>query len=389
MRTAVEAVLAAAVAALTLRRLVLLAAALAPRRSPPRPPAEWPSVTVLVAARNEAAVVEELLAALDGLEYPPDLLSFVLVCDGCTDETATSFRRWAERRSDVQTLGLPARVGKAAALARGLELVDGEVVVVLDADLRPRPDLVRELVPAFTDERVAAAAAYLRPANADDNVVTRYAAVTSWVHQLVTSAGADRLGLNPPTFGAAAYRRDALEAIGGFPLVPVGADVAASRRLTRQGWRTRFAPAAVADNTVVSTLSDYWRQHVRWARGAFGVAGPAPSRFEGTASQRLEAWASTVGYGDRLVFALAVAGALAGLHWWLPVVYLAAPGAEVVVASLRAGARRELPRALLATVLLFAADLLASVAAVVAHVARMPYRWHSPRRLPAGSGSSR
>lgn len=389
MRTAVEAVLVAAVAALTLRRLVLLAAALAPRRSPPRPPAEWPSVTVLVAARNEAAVVDELLAALDGLEYAPDRLTFVLVCDGCTDETTASFRRWTEQRPDARALELPARVGKAAALARGLELAEGEVVVVLDADLRPQPGFVRELVPAFADERVAAAAAYLRPVNADDNVVTRYAAVTSWVHQLVTSAGADRLGLNPPTFGAAAYRRDALEAIGGFPLVPVGEDVAASRRLTRQGWRTRFLPAAVADNTVVSTLTDYWQQHVRWARGAFGVAGPAPSRFEGTAAQRVESWASTIGYGDRLVFALAVAGALAGLHWWLPVAYFAAPGAEVVVASLLAGARRELPRALLATVVLFAADLLASVAAVVAHVARRPHRWHSPRGLPADSGSNR
>ncbi len=379
----------AAVAALTLRRLVLLAAALAPRR-PLRPSAACPSVSVLVAARNEAATVAELLAALARLEYPANRLSLVLVCDGCTDGTTASFRRWAEHRPGARVLELSVHSGKAAALNKGLELADGELVVVLDADLRPHPGFVRELVPAFADERVAAAAAYLRPVNADDNVVTRYAAVTSWVHQLVTSAGADRLGLNPPTFGAAAYRRGALEAIGGFPLVPVGVDVAASRRLTRQGWHTRLAPASVVDNTVVSTLADYWRQHVRWARGAFGASERARTPFNGTAAQRLEAWASTIGYGDRLLFASAAAGAIAGLlPWWLPIMYLAVPGVEIVAASLEAGVRRGLPRMLLATVLLFAADLLASLAAVIAHVVRMPYCWHSPRRLPAGAESNR
>lgn len=379
----------AAVAALTLRRLVLLVAALAPRR-PLRPSPACPSVSVLVAARNEAAIVQELLAALEKLEYAANRLSFVLVCDGCTDGTTASFRRWAEHRPGAQMLELSAHAGKAAALNKGLELADGELVVVLDADLRPHPGFVRELVPAFADERVAAAAAYLRPVNADDNVVTRYAAVTSWVHQLVTSAGADRLGLNPPTFGAAAYRRDALEAIGGFPLVPIGVDVAASRRLTQHGWHTRFAPASVVDNTVVSTLADYWRQHIRWARGAFGASQHARSSFHGTVAQRLETWGSTIGYGDRLVFALAAAGAVAEvLPWWLPIMYLAVRGAEIVVASLEGGARRGLPRVLLATVLFFAADLLASLAAVVAHVARMPYRWHSPRRLPAGAESNR
>lgn len=388
MRTPAEVVVVAAMAALTLRRVVLLVAALAPRR-PLRPCPACPSVSVLVAARNEAAVVDELFAALDGLEYPADRLSFVLVCDGCTDGTTASFRRWVEQRPSAQMLELSAHAGKAAALNEGLELADGELVVVLDADLRPHPSFVRELVPAFADERVAAAAAYLRPANADDNVVTRYAAVTSWVHQLVTSAGADRLGLNPPTFGAAAYRRDALEAVGRFPLVPIGVDVAASRRLTRHGWHTRFTPAAVVDNTVVSTLADYWRQHVRWARGAFGSSNHERPSFHGTAAQRLEVWASTIGYGDRVVFVVAAAGTVVGVFpWWLPTAYLAVPGAEIVVASLAAGARRALPRMLLATVLLFAADVLASLAAVLAHVTRMPYRWYSPRRLPAGDESN-
>lgn len=384
MRTAIEVVVIAAVAALTLRRGALLVAALVRQRPLPSSP-ETPSVTVLVPAWNERAVAEDLLASLSKLDYPADRLSFVLVCDGATDSTATAFRRWAGARSGVQVIELPAHVGKASALNTGIELADGEVVVVIDADLRPHPNFVRELVPCFADEHLAAAAGYLRPANADDNMVTRYAAVTSWVHQLITSAGKDRLGLNPPTFGAAAYRRCAIEAIGGFPVVPVGVDVAASRRLTRQGWRTRFVPLSVAENIVVSEVGDYWRQHIRWARGAFRTPKHERSRFRGTAPQRIEAWAAATGYGDRLVFLVAAAGAIAGaLPWWLPIVYLTAPGLEILAASLKAGVRLGLPRVLLATVLLFPADLMASLAAVAIHAGKRPYRWHSPRRVPAG-----
>lgn len=378
MRLVIEAVVGAAVVALSLRRGVFLVAALLRSRPLPRPVA-LPAVTVLVPARNEQAVAERLLGALATLKYPTDKLSFVLVCDGCTDETATVFHAWADGRSDARVLELPLHEGKAAALNAGLRLAETELVAVVDADLEPLPDFLLELVRPFADGRVAAAAAFLRPANADDNVVTRYAAVTTWVHQLVTSAGTDRLGLNPPTLGAAAFRRTALEQIDGFPVVPAGEDVATSSRLTQRGWRTRFVAAAVADNRVVSGVRDFWQQHVRWSRAVFRVhMGGRPS----TASlpQRLEMGASSIGYGDRLVFAVAAGGTVAGvLPVWVPLLYLAVPGLEIVAALLKAGVRRRLPRFLLATVLFFAADLVGSVAAVIAHVARRPDRWHSPR----------
>lgn len=374
----VEAIVIAAIAALSIRRGVFLVAALLrARRLPPSLAA--PAVTVLVPARNERTVAARLLPALERLDYPCDRLSFVLVCDGCTDDTPALFRAWAAGRSDARVLELSQRVGKAGALNAGLRLVDTELVVVLDADLEPLPDFLRELVRPFADARVGGAAAYLRPANADANVVARYAAVTTWVHQLVTSAGTDRVGLNPPTLGASAYRRSALLDIGGFPDAPVGEDVATSAALTRSGWRTRFVPSAVADNGLVSDVRQYWRQHVRWSRSVFRVhAGGRPSLA--SRAQRIEMGASSIGYADRLVFAVATVGALLGVfHVWTPLLYLVLPGLEVLSALLKAGIRFRLPWFLIATALFFAADLVASVAAVAIHAARRPYRWYSPR----------
>ena len=389
MRLVFEVVMVAAVVTLSLRRAVFLVAALFRSRRLP-PTGAFPAVTVLVPARNEGAVAERLLGALARLRYPSDKLSIVLVCDGCADATPTMFRSWADARSDARVLELPLRVGKAAALNAGLRLAETEIVAVIDADLAPHPDFLRELVRPFADHRVAGAAAFLKPANPDDNVVTRYAAVTTWVHQLVTSAGTDRLGLNPPTHGAAAFRRTALEQSGGFPVAPAGVDVATSFSLIRRGWRTRFVASAVADNIVVSNVSNYWRQHVRWSRAVFRVVNSDKPPVTVSLPQRLEMSAASIGYGDRLIFAVAIVGTVAGvLPLWVPLLYLAVPGLEIVAALLKAGVRRSIPRFLLATMVFFVADLAGSVAAVVIHVGRRPYRWHSPRWVQADGDANR
>ncbi|MGQ0765480.1 MAG: glycosyltransferase [Gemmatimonadota bacterium] len=386
--TALAGFVAVAVVALTLRRIVLLGAALMRPRPLPSP-RELPGVTILVAARNERVVAPRLLDSLDALDHPPAQLAFVFVCDGCTDDTPVLFRTWAAARSNVQVLELPSREGKAAALNAGLRVAATPVVVVLDADLSPQASFLRELVRPLADTRVGASAAFLSPLNARQSIVSRYAAVTSWVHQLVTSAGVDRLGLNPPTLGAAAYRRAALEEIGGFPAAPAGVDVATSTMLVRAGWTTRFVPCSIVSNTVVATFADYWRQHVRWSRGTLRLPVERPVRVRAALPQRVESLFATLGYGDRVVFAMSLAGVTFGVvPTWVPALYLAAPAAEVLAALLKAGVRRDIHKFASATVVFFAIDIVASLVASGAHLIRRPYTWHSPRAQPATGAST-
>src|SRR5579862_5671658 len=94
------------------RRALLAAAALAPRR--PSPPLDrLPSVALVVPARNEAASLPRLLAALDRLDYPE--LSIVFADDGSTDDTPALLAAWADGRERTTILTLPSR-GQAAAL---------------------------------------------------------------------------------------------------------------------------------------------------------------------------------------------------------------------------------------------------------------------------------
>src|SRR5689334_22029265 len=98
-----EMIVVAAVAVLTVRRSALLVASLC-RPRPLSPASDFLSVAVLVPARNEATVAPRILEALSGLDYPAERLSFVLIADGCTDNTAALFREWAAKRSDAQVL---------------------------------------------------------------------------------------------------------------------------------------------------------------------------------------------------------------------------------------------------------------------------------------------
>jgi cellulose synthase/poly-beta-1,6-N-acetylglucosamine synthase-like glycosyltransferase len=375
---AVSLLVVAALAWFSLRRLVFLVAALVPAREiEVRAPEDM--VTVVVPAHDEGSVVERLLQSLERLDYPQELLRFVLVSDGSRDGTPARLHAWAEGRSSVQAIELPVRRGKGEALSAALSRVDTELVVVLDADLEPEPDFLRRLLPVFADGSVGAAAGFVRPRQTEGSAAGRYASVTAWVYQLVTSAAKDRLSLNPSTHGASCYRVAALEQAGGF-VAMADPDTAAAVALTRQGWTTRFVPCAVAEHSVHETLRHYWHQHLRWTRGAIAARPRRKGTSEASLSRRVEAWSAAAGYLDRVL--LVVAGGLVAagsLPWWILVAYLALPALQVVVALGKAGELRHAPGYLVSTGLLFGVDVAASVVGLVGHLRRGRLRWESRR----------
>ena len=386
-RRAAGASVCAALLPFAARRMLLLGAALAPRRPLSRSAAGRPAphVALVVPARDEAPVLPRLLSAIDALSHPREALSVVLVSDGSRDETAAIAAAWAATRAWATVIALPEPSGKPAALNAGIAAApaDAMAIAILDADQRPRPDALARLVAALDEPNVGAVAAYIAPANADASLVARYAALAAWVHQLVTSAGKDRLGLDPPALGGlTAFRRNALASIGGIPDV-AGEDVAATLALVSAGWRTRIDIGAVTENDVVATPAAYWRQHLRWSRGLMGTArSPASSRAGGPASaaQRVEALLVSAGYLDRI--ALASAALLARrrvLPRWVPLAALVPSGAEIVVAVALARRTRELPQTLAAAALCLPLDVAATVVSVAA-LLRPPMAGWVPHR---------
>ncbi|MFC7866598.1 glycosyltransferase [Streptomyces murinus] len=124
-----------------------------PRR---REPEAWPSVCVVVPARDEAAVLPASLPSLLAQDYPGRAEVF-LVDDGSTDGTGELARALAERHGGLPlTVGSPGEppagwTGKLWAVRHGIALArarEPEYLLLTDADIAHAPDSLRELVAA-------------------------------------------------------------------------------------------------------------------------------------------------------------------------------------------------------------------------------------------------
>jgi cellulose synthase/poly-beta-1,6-N-acetylglucosamine synthase-like glycosyltransferase len=113
---------------------------------------EVPSVSVLIAAYNEEAVIEERLQNALAMDYPPEKLEVVVASDGCTDATPEIVRRYADR--GVRLLDYRQRRGKAAALNAAFPELKGEIVLLSDANTRIEPHALPMLIRWFQDPAV-------------------------------------------------------------------------------------------------------------------------------------------------------------------------------------------------------------------------------------------
>lgn len=328
--------LLASCALFSLRRSLCVIASWLPLR-PQAAVDHCPRVLIAVPFRNEAPELPELLGALAALEYPRERVRICLIDDGSTDSGNEIAQSWISRNANASLLTSPVNVGKADALNRALGRAQSfDVLAVFDADVRPRPDCLGKLVAPFAEASVLAVTGYTKPAIAPRNIVSAYAALEAWTHQLVNLAAKDRLGLNPPvTGGNCAYRIDALIRSGGFPSGALSEDTAVSIALANNGGVLRFVPDAICDHRAASTLRFFLNQRRRWSCGMAAVIGK---------TRGIESVFVSLGYADRIVFlALALLVIAGSIHFsWLALIV--APVAAAVGSAIAKGrpAAREL-----------------------------------------------
>jgi cellulose synthase/poly-beta-1,6-N-acetylglucosamine synthase-like glycosyltransferase len=111
-----------------------------------------PAISLLIAAHNEEAVIDQRLRNALATDYPSDRLEIVVASDGCTDRTASIVRGYADR--GVRLIEFTERRGKAAALSRAIAQLQSEIVVLSDANTQLDPSAIRKLAGWFNDPAV-------------------------------------------------------------------------------------------------------------------------------------------------------------------------------------------------------------------------------------------
>jgi cellulose synthase/poly-beta-1,6-N-acetylglucosamine synthase-like glycosyltransferase/peptidoglycan/xylan/chitin deacetylase (PgdA/CDA1 family) len=221
-----------------------------------------PAVAVVVPAYNEAVGIERAVRSLVTSEYPE--LEIVVVDDGSTDRTAAIV---SEMGLDRVHLVRQDNAGKATALNTGIELTDAPVVVMVDADTQFEPQTLRRLVAPLADPEVGAVSGNTKVGN-------RQGLLGRWQHiEYVVGFNLDRrmyevLQCTPTVPGAiGAFRRGALEEVGGVPTGTLAEDTDLTLAIGRTGRRVVYAEDARAWTEAPSTLGALWRQRYRWSFG--------------------------------------------------------------------------------------------------------------------------
>jgi poly-beta-1,6-N-acetyl-D-glucosamine synthase len=311
-----------------------------------------------MAVRNEEKQLATKLQNLQQLDYPRELVEVVVVSDGSTDQTNEILSNLSDSR--LRSILLPDHAGKAEALNRAIEAVNGDIVVFVDSRQRVATDSLKMLVANFADPEVGCVSGSLILGDGGDTSrggVGAYwkleKAIRSW-----ESAGGSVVGATGALY---AVRRNLI------PRLPKGTildDVLIPMEIARRGVRIIFEPRALAWDTLSSNPKHEFRRKVRTLFGNYQLLRVAPWLLTAANPLRFEFVSHKL---CRLAVPFALLGTilssvfLSGLIYRLPLAAAIAIAALGVLASVRAplGIASRLTHLALAFVLLNTAAIVA------------------------------
>ncbi len=227
------------------------------------PPAQigLPSVSVLIAAYNEASCIGHRIENLLAQDYPADKLEILVGSDESTDDTDAIVQRYAARG---EKLSRAPRCGKAGVLSRLVSIAGGDVLVMTDANTEFERDAIRRLVQPLRDERVGLVCGRLRLHSPMGAPVTEGA---YWKLESLLKLYESRRGCVMGANGGIYAVRKHL-----FPPLPAGTvvdDFVAALRVLEAGSEVCYEPEAVAHEEAAPDHAGEYRRRVRIAAGGF------------------------------------------------------------------------------------------------------------------------
>ncbi len=239
-----------------------------------------PHLSVVVAARNEAAVIEKLLKALSAQSYPVSLYEVVIVDDYSSDQTAGRVEAFI-RTSDIGNIQLIRAAdhrqehGKKHALALGISHASGSWVVTTDADCSPGPDWLKAIAEHLEHQP---ADMFIGPVR-----LAPFKGLFGWFQALEflsltgVTAGAAAAGMPLLCSGAnLAFRKAVFDEIGGYSShlkYASGDDVFLLQSFRkRAGIKIDYVKdrRAVVDTLPAPGLKAFFRQRARWVSKSGG-----------------------------------------------------------------------------------------------------------------------
>ncbi len=236
-----------------------------------------PSVTIIVAARNEEQNIEQCLASLVLLEYPKDKMEILVINDHSTDKTFDIMTRFADQYSFLRVMEAEAESGnlrgKTNAITQAIESSKGEILLFTDADCIVSRAWVRDTVQCFDEQTGVVGGFTILKANSLFEGIQ----ALDWLILFSTSSGTAGWKIPLTAIGNnLSVRRKAYEETGGYRKIPfsVTEDYALVRAiLEKTEYKLQFP---LLRNAFISSYAcDSWkqlyRQKQRWGIGGLDM----------------------------------------------------------------------------------------------------------------------
>jgi peptidoglycan/LPS O-acetylase OafA/YrhL/cellulose synthase/poly-beta-1,6-N-acetylglucosamine synthase-like glycosyltransferase len=282
-------------------------------------PSNYPSIDVFLPTAGEPLeILANTYRHVAALEWPGDITVWVLDDSG-RDEVRSLSRSYGLSYRSRPNRG---ELKKAGNLRYGYENSAGDLILILDADFAPRSDMVRELAPYFDDDAVGIVQSpqYFSTRDPSMGWLQRCAGATQELFYRFIQPSRDAVGAAICVGTCAIYRRQALEAAGGFAQIGHSEDVHTGVKLLRAGFGLRYVPVVLARGLCPDQLSAFVNQQYRWCTGSMSLL--ANRDFHESPAidnrQRVCFWAGFLYYISTAVNALIAPLPALAMVWLLP-----------------------------------------------------------------------
>lgn len=223
---------------------------------------------LVVAARNEAAVIGQLVDSLTAQNYPEDLYDVIVAPNNCTDDTRAVAQAHGAKIFDP--FGEITSKGEVLAQVNGWLLDQGgyDAVCVFDADNLAHPNFLQKMNNAYA-AGARAAQGFRDSKNPDDSPVSTCYSVGYWMMNRFYNAGRSALGLSAQVSGSGfMVGMDLLRELGGWRTETMTEDYEFTAQCVLAGQRVHYVPGAVIYDEQPLTFFQSWRQRRRWSTGS-------------------------------------------------------------------------------------------------------------------------
>ncbi|HEY9692483.1 MAG TPA: glycosyltransferase [Oculatellaceae cyanobacterium] len=227
------------------------------------------TLSILVPAKNESAVLPNLVHSLFRLDYPNTHLDIWIVDDGSTDATPQILQELQAQFPRLQVHRRESKGGKSGALNAVFPLTQGEIILVCDADAQLPANFLRQTVPLFQNKAIGAVQVRKAIANADTNFLTRCQQMEMSCDAFLQTHRIAAGGMSELRGNGMLVRRELLEKCNGWNEDTVTDDLDLCFKLYLVGTEIEFLTVLSIQEEGVTTWKNLWHQRCRWAEGGY------------------------------------------------------------------------------------------------------------------------